>query len=357
MRIIVWGTGDLANEFIKRKSYYLQDNIIAFVDNNNKLWGKKFNKKDIISPKQLQQMEFDRLILCTVYFKEIKEQITKELFLNVEIMTYFEIEEQIKNELIIKYEGIQSNEMQRVLTYYKLHGLNIFGSYDSKGSNIIYPVCYDADKMPYIQFEGKKMFFPKSYLFEKENNLVCIKNILYEQGNHSPHLYIKDDYEIKKDLIIVDAGVCEGNFALRYIDYAKKVYLIESDPEWIKALERTFHPYRHKVIICDKYLSAENSDISITLDALIAENIDLLKMDIEGYEVSALEGGERVLRESNAYCAICSYHRHGDEYKIKHLLQRYGYDTDTSEGFMFFPYDNHIEFRRGVVYGKKLGYK
>ena len=76
-------------------------------------------------------------------------------------------------------------------------------------------------------------------------------------------------------------------------------------------------------------------------------------MDIEGYEVRALKGAERVLRESSAYCAVCSYHKHQDERQIKALLQQYGYRVETSEGFMFFPYDDCLEFRKGVVYGRK----
>ncbi len=353
MRIVVWGTGYFANEFVERKSYHLDDEIVAFVDNNENVWGQKFKGTDIISPKQLAQINFDRLIICTAKFEEIKEQLQKEIFIEAEVITYFDVEDKIKNELISKYNDIQNDEIQSVLAYYKSHSLNVFGSYNEEDRDVIYPVKYDTDGMPYILFEGKRMFFSKSYPFAQDNNTVCIKNILYEQGKHSPHLYMKDEYKIKKDTVIVDAGVCEGNFALRYIDYVKKIYLIESDPEWIKVLERTFAPYKDKVIICDKYLSSEDTDKTITLDTLIKEKIDFLKMDIEGYEISALKGGERVLRESNAYCAVCSYHKHNDEYKIKDLLQCYGYKTDTSDGFMFFPYDNYIEFRKGVVYGEK----
>lgn len=264
MKIIVWGTGYFANEYVERKSYHIDDEIIAFTDNNKSLWGKKFKQKEIISPKQLEQIEFDRLVICTIHSKSIKEQIQKELCISVEITTYFEVEEQIKNILISKYISDYNSEIQKVLEYYRSHVLNLFGFYNGEGSDIIYPVCYDIDKMPYILFEGKKMFFPKSYSFENENNMIFVKNILYEQGKHSPHLYIKNKNILRKGMVIVDAGVCEGNFALRYVEYAKKIYLIESNPEWIDVLERTFRPYKEKVIICNKYLTSEDTDNSIT---------------------------------------------------------------------------------------------
>lgn len=53
----------------------------------------------------------------------------------------------------------------------------------------------------------------------------------------------------------MDAGVCEGNFALRFIDRARKIYLIEADASWMEALERTFALYREKIVFCNKFLS------------------------------------------------------------------------------------------------------
>ncbi len=353
MKVIVWGTGYFAKEYVERKSYHVGDEIIAFTDNDSNLWGKTFKEKTILAPEYLEQIKFDRLIICSAHFAEIIKQIREELCINAEIITYFELEDQIKKQLISKYADVQDDGIQKVLAYYREHPLNIYGAFDQKGIETIYPVQYDADKMPYILFEEKKMFFPKSYPFVCDNNLVCIKNILYEQGEHSPHLYIKDKNILKKDMVIVDAGVCEGNFALRYADYAKKIYLIECDPEWSEVLQRTFQPYKDKVVFCQKYLSDKDSEQSVRLDTLIQEPIDILKMDIEGYEVRALKGAERVLRESSAYCAVCSYHKHQDERQIKALLQQYGYRVETSEGFMFFPYDDCLEFRKGVVYGRK----
>ena len=39
------------------------------------------------------------------------------------------------------------------------------------------------------------------------------------------------------------------------------------------------------------------------------------------------------------------------------MLEGYGYTTSTSQGYMFFPYDENImdtlDLRRGVVYGDK----
>lgn len=142
---------------------------------------------------------------------------------------------------------------------------------------------------------------------------------------------------------------------MRYADKAKRIYLIESDIRWIEPLKRSFYDYRDKTILVNKYLEGYNSSDTVTLDSIIEEKVDFLKMDIEGAEVKALLGAKELLTRSRARCAICSYHRQNDEKYIRHILESYGYTTDVSSGYMFFIGDNAIadsmDFRRGIVYG------
>ena len=125
----------------------------------------------------------------------------------------------------------------------------------------------------------------------------------------------------------------------------------------MQALQRTFRDYQEKVVFCNKFLSGRDNAKEITLDNLVREKVDFLKMDIEGAEVEALLGSKDVLTRSKARCAICSYHRQYDEKYISYILESYGYKTSHSEGYMFFPYDDDMEdtldLRRGIVYGVK----
>ena len=110
------------------------------------------------------------------------------------------------------------------------------------------------------------------------------------------------------------------------------------------------------------FLGRYNSASTIKLDSLVKEPINFLKMDIEGAEVDAILGGINILRKSHAECAICSYHNTGEAEYIKFLLEKLGYATETSQGYIFFIYDPKMEytmdFRRGIVYGtKKLNKK
>lgn len=172
--------------------------------------------------------------------------------------------------------------------------------------------------------------------------------------------YLQGKIQIKPGDIVVDAGVAEGSLSLENIDKISKLYLVESSAEWIEELKKTFALYEEKVVFCQKYLSAINDDTHITLDKLLEEEseINFLKMDIEGSEVDALKNGEYSIKNSKDFrCAICSYHRHGDEENIKNILQEYGCETSVSKGYMFFIFDKidiiQPELRHGIVRGIK----
>lgn len=60
----------------------------------------------------------------------------------------------------------------------------------------------------------------------------------------------------------------------------------------------------------------------INLNTLVTEPVNFIKMDIEGAEVSALIGADKVFKNSkDIRCAICAYHRHGDEEKNKYYIK------------------------------------
>ena len=217
---------------------------------------------------------------------------------------------------------------------------------------------FDTEKgnYPYVDFYGKRMYFPKDYEFEKEGDRYYLTNIVEcDQYQGSPHLYVDGTHRIYKDDVIVDAGVAEGNFALTYIDIVSKAYLIESDKRWLDALELTFKPYKQKVVFVPYNLSDEDTKNSVTLDTIIKNNrIDFIKMDIEGAEAKALLGGIETLKNNDLRLSVCTYHRKRDLEYVHFILESLGYEVKHTEGYMFFLYDNNIDetldFRCGVIH-------
>lgn len=201
------------------------------------------------------------------------------------------------------------------------------------------------------------MFFPKSWDAEKVGKYY--RSVAAEQDPRSPHCYLYHGYEINEGDVVVDVGAAEGIFSLDVIDIADKVYLIEADSEWVEALQQTFANDEDKVRIIYGFADCIAEGDRLTLDSLFEnEEINYIKMDIEGYEKPALLGAGTVLDKcKNLKCAICSYHCKEDEGWIRNYLQKYGFVTDVSEGFICpdWTVEAYLEaeLRRGIVFGKK----
>ncbi|MBQ7705331.1 MAG: hypothetical protein IJT73_07910 [Selenomonadaceae bacterium] len=269
--------------------------------------------------------------------------------------------------MIKKYEDLKEPVIQETLKYWKKNELTVFNQHMANYETTFHEVAIDeANNMPYIMFEtveGKKrkMYYPPDYgnIIERNDGKKYIAGILREQIPTSPHLYIKGDHKVKDGDILIDAGVCEGNFALRYVDICSKIYLFEMDPYWFAPLYLTFKDYWDKVTLVSKAVADTTKGGTIAIDDAVnipKSSSVFLKMDIEGWEPAGLRGARRILSNNKVTASICSYHNAEDIVKIKSILQKYGYKTWTSNGYMVFTYDPNIwetaDFRKGIVYAE-----
>ncbi|MBR2520529.1 MAG: FkbM family methyltransferase [Selenomonadaceae bacterium] len=201
--------------------------------------------------------------------------------------------------------------------------------------------------------------FPCDFVGNESTGEKFIANILREQEPSSPHLYIKGEHKVNAGDIIIDAGVQEGNFALKYVDICSKIYLFECEPDWIEILKQTFRDYHDKVEIIPKFLSDVTDDKNITIDDALPDlrgQKIFLKMDIEGAEPKALRGAKRILTNNRVKASVCAYHNADDCIRIKGIFRKYGYEVSTSDGWMVFVWDPNIfdtaDFRKGIVYAE-----
>ena len=218
------------------------------------------------------------------------------------------------------------------------------------------PIYDDPEtEMRYIEFANKRMYL-KSDL---ENPLDYVKSIVVEQDEMSPHRYFDDIMCVNEGDIVIDAGVAEGNFSLEIVEKAKKIYLVECDPEWVKAIRLTFKEYMDKIVIVDKFLDEYDDDTHITIDTMVGdgEKINYLKMDIEGAEQAALKGGYKTIKRSdNLKCSICTYHSHTADEEIHKLLEDYDFQLHYSRGYFVYRdlyFLIHYDLRKVLLHGIK----
>lgn len=143
--------------------------------------------------------------------------------------------------------------------------------------------------------------------------------------------------------VFIDCGGYDGDtteeFCRRYPNY-KKVYLFEpSKKNIINAIERldgfrgiefieeglsnSIGFLRFNPDIGSASSISETGSCSIkvtTLDIKVAEKVTLIKMDLEGWEIPALEGSAKHIREDNPILAISVYHHISDFYRIPDFI-------------------------------------
>ena len=365
-RVYFFGTGNCAEMYADKIEITLKSlgdyKIMGFLDNDVNKVGMFFGKYKIYRPDILREYPCDLVLVFLmndgdyeIVYKQLSEFIPSNLIHEY----YFPLRILIQR----NYEGTNDREIRETLNYISNNKISIYNQFID-GDDTYDEVKWDARiDLPYVEFEtieGKKkpMYYPRNYVFPEKDGSFYVWNLIKEQSADSPHLYTKKNHDICDGDRIVDVGVCEGNFALKYIDVVSHIYLFEMDPVWREPLKYTFKKYENKITFIDKEVCDRASNLTCRIDDIVLNHkIDFIKMDIEGAEVSALMGAKQTFCRNNVKSSVCCYHRNKDEEKIRSLLESYGYQTAVSSGYMLFLYDNEVwrtgELRRGVVYGDK----
>jgi hypothetical protein len=212
----------------------------------------------------------------------------------------------------------------------------------------------DVYRMRFVLYDEKHLYFPAEW------NLSEIKeyynSILIEQDIKSPHRYEFYDFCVRENDTVADIGAAEGFFALSVIEKCKKAYLFEPDEKWIDALRMTFAPWEEKALIINKYFSNINEKNTLKADNFFDdENINFIKIDIEGAESDFLAGAYKILSGKKPLrIAICAYHKETDAEELKEILTEHGFNVDFSGGYLL-PW-MQLEppyLRRGVIRAAK----
>lgn len=257
-------------------------------------------------------------------------------------------------------EELVNPEEKTALDYLKNNKLGVFPYPFQKKYNKNKIIVFKDEllKLKYVVHDGKRLYFRR-----KSSTRGIKRNynaLLMEQDINSPHRYLTSDYRVNTNDILVDIGAAEGILALSVIDIVKKVYLFETDQNWIEALEATFSPWIDKVEIINKFVSDRNDENHVSLDEYFNGNlkIDFLKVDVEGAEEKVLQGAAKILSENESLkVALCTYHKPDDAVFFEKYFKDRNFKTSFSNGYMIFnepkafypPY-----LRKGVLRAEKI---
>lgn len=258
-----------------------------------------------------------------------------------------------------KYNAVSENSLPddilKALQFLKTNKLQIVPYEFTKKYVKLNTTVYLDEKngLRYTIYENKRLYFRRSWTEKKIRDYY--NYLLMEQDIESPHRYLSAEFNVKENGIIVDAGAAEGIFALSVIEKAGKVYLFEPDSEWVEALQATFEPWKSKTEIIPAYISDHDDSQSCSLDHFFSDKPypDFIKIDVEGAELEVLKGFESYLSTKEAIqIAVCTYHKQGDEQRLKEYLETRNFNISYSNGFVLFYYDKGIQdpyFRRCII--------
>ncbi|MCX6726769.1 MAG: FkbM family methyltransferase [Candidatus Shapirobacteria bacterium] len=118
--------------------------------------------------------------------------------------------------------------------------------------------------------------------------------------------------QINKNSMVVDVGANIGYYTLLMAKVAKKVYAFEPDKDCFEILKKNVEENKlENVVLFNKAVGSRNKKVGIVrnednygdsrvgkgnevecvrLDDVIKEKVDLVKIDVQGYEIEVLEG-------------------------------------------------------------------
>jgi FkbM family methyltransferase len=189
-----------------------------------------------------------------------------------------------------------------------------------------------------LEDEKSKKIFSKVLSFKMTFDLEFMEGFT---NNHEEQYFDKEILPDIKNISFVDGGAYIGDtlpqIIENYPDY-KKIICIEPSNLHINIAKKNFPNMENiEFINCGlgnkKELNNTNTQdtqincahdyqaINInTIDNIINEKIDFIKLDIEGAEQDTIEGAKKTIKEHHPILAICIYHKAPDWYKIPQMV-------------------------------------
>lgn len=209
----------------------------------------------------------------------------------------------------------------------------------------------------FIEAHNDELDLVKTYLSDERSREVLEGIISYRiSGEYrylkkiidQPQYFLKDIFRPTEHEVFVDGGGYIGDTVMGFIRFARKkydeIYMWEPDGANIDKAKRilkkwdniNFIPYAMFSKKDTLYFDDGLGDISSlrergkstvpceSLDNILGnKRITFIKMDIEGSELEALKGAEKIIREQKPKLAICIYHKPEDIYEIPMIIKSY----------------------------------
>ena len=157
INLVIFGTGKCSDR-VESVLYNDKVSIVAYLDNNLEKQGSKRNGRNILSPKKLNSLEYDYVIVSTRRYNEVLKQLQMYHIPERKIIVYYE-NNSLRKEEFGKFIDIPRWESVVLLDKIDAEIDNIKKTINIRMKNMEYEV---AEKI-----QDKKLFFPSFYPIDK----------------------------------------------------------------------------------------------------------------------------------------------------------------------------------------------
>jgi FkbM family methyltransferase len=293
------------NKFTKCVQKYVE--VDGIIDDFTRVQSSR--KKSIL---HIDEVSKDALILSTAMGSplEVKNELDKKGFENINYLAFF------------KYSNLDLKEPPFICDFKE----------DYKNNKKRYEEIYNL-----LEDKKSKEIFVKLINFKISFDLNFMEGFT---NNHDEQYFDKDLIPKLENIVFLDGGAYVGdtlpNIIKNFPDF-KKIYAIEPNLLHIDIAKRDFSSNEKiEFINCGlgkiKIQKEESQEkkhhgehdyqaINInTIDNLINQKVDFIKLDIEGAEQDALCGAKETIKKYTPILAICIYHKAQDWYKIPQIV-------------------------------------
>ncbi|WP_419769107.1 MAG: FkbM family methyltransferase [Candidatus Marinarcus sp.] len=181
-----------------------------------------------------------------------------------------------------------------------------------------FKISYDLTFMQGFTNNHEAQYFDKEIIPE-------IKNIRFVDGGGYVGDTLKEiikNYPDFNTIYCIEPNALHMNIAKRDFGHIQNIHFINCGLGNKKELDTTSQEAQNN---CDHHYQAQSIN---TLDNLINEKVDFIKLDIEGAEQAAIEGAKQTIVNSHPILAICIYHKAQDWYKVPQKVLEIRNDYD-----------------------------
>lgn len=274
---------------------------VAICDNDKNKHGTFIENIEIMSLEEAKNKYDDIYILISTssFASEIMLQLKKEIskdsilfFHPVDIVNFIGYRDFLKENIsqLNKIYDILADQTSKIIYYDVLTARNT-GDYQLYIKNNTHPQYFPSD---IIKFKDNDVFLDiGAYTGDTIEEYIKVCNGKYQkiiacEPNSDSYIYIEKMQRDNSKIELIKKGISDK----------KETLFFNENPD---------SPSSANI--------SNNGNIQIEVDSidnLISERVSFIKMDIEGFEMSALRGAVNTIKKYKPTLAICLYHKYND---------------------------------------------